>query len=239
HLKHPAIRFGMREMAAATPAVAHEVLGQWVTAETGGPLLQIEFPDQQSIIVQPRGLGLHFALNMIAAAACAFAAGLSLKAIEQALNTFEPVAGRGRAMAIAAGGTLVDDTYNANPDSVRAAIDALGRMGVPRALVLGDMGEVGDQGPQFHREVLDYAAQHQLDAIWLHGEAMALAHRQTGVGQFFDEISALIASVSHWISVQQQAQHRPSLWIKGSRFMRMERVVQAIVRQQEGQAACC
>jgi len=239
HLKHPAIRFGMREMAAATPAAAREVLGQWITAESGAPLLQIEFPDRQSIIVQPRGLGQHFALNMIAAAACAFAAGLSLKAIEQALNMFEPVAGRGRAIAIPAGGTLVDDTYNANPDSVRAAIDALARMGVPRALVLGDMGEVGDQGPQFHREVLDYAAQRQLDAIWLHGEAMALAHRQTGVGQFFDEISALIESVTHWISVQQQAQHRPSLWIKGSRFMRMERVVQAIARQQEGQATCC
>jgi UDP-N-acetylmuramyl pentapeptide synthase len=176
---------------------------------------------------------------MIAAAACAFASGLSLKAIEQALNRFEPVAGRGRAIAIAAGGTLVDDTYNANPDSVRAAIDALARMGVPRALVLGDMGEVGDQGPQFHREVLDYAARRQLDAIWLHGEAMALAHRQTGIGQFFDELSALIESVSHWISVQQQAQHRPSLWIKGSRFMRLERVVQAIAQQQEGQAACC
>ena len=57
HLKHPAIRFGMREMAAATPAVAHEVLGQWITTESGGPLLQIEFPDQQSIIVQPHGHG--------------------------------------------------------------------------------------------------------------------------------------------------------------------------------------
>jgi UDP-N-acetylmuramoyl-tripeptide--D-alanyl-D-alanine ligase len=239
HLKHPAIRFGLREMAAATPVAASEVLGQWITSASGAPLLQIEFPDRQSIVVQPRGLGQHFALNMIAAAACAFAAGLRLEAIEQALNAFEPLAGRGRAMAIAAGGTLVDDTYNANPDSVRAAIDALARMGIPRALVLGDMGEVGDQGPQFHREVLDYAAQCRLDAIWLHGEAMALAHRQTGIGQFFDEVSALIDAVSHWISVQQEAQHRPSLWIKGSRFMRMERVVQAITQRQEGQTACC
>ncbi|NBW01029.1 MAG: UDP-N-acetylmuramoyl-tripeptide--D-alanyl-D-alanine ligase [Betaproteobacteria bacterium] len=239
HLKRPAIRFGLREMAAAPQSAASEVLGQWVSSDSGSPLLQIEFPDRQFIVVKPRGLGLHFALNMIAAAACAFAAGLHLQAIEQALNTFEPLAGRGRAIAISAGGTLVDDTYNANPDSVRAAIDALAHMGVPRALVLGDMGEVGDQGPQFHREVLDYAAQRQLDAIWLHGEAMALAHRQTGVGQFFDEVSALIDTVSRWVKAQQQAQHQPSLWIKGSRFMRMERVVQAIAQQQEGQIACC
>jgi UDP-N-acetylmuramoyl-tripeptide--D-alanyl-D-alanine ligase len=176
---------------------------------------------------------------MIAAAACAFAAGLHLKAIEQALNAFEPLAGRGRAIALAGGGTLVDDTYNANPDSVRAAIDGLSRMGVPRALVLGDMGEVGDQGPHFHREVLDYAAQRQLDAIWVHGQAMAAAHHQTGIGQSFDRISTLIETASRWVNLQQQAQRRPSLWIKGSRFMHMERIVQAIASQQEGQPTCC
>jgi hypothetical protein len=76
------------------------------------------------------------------------------------LEAFEPVKGRSRALAVQARPrtlTLVDDTYNANPDSVRAAIDVLAELPGPRLLVLGDMGEVGDQGPAFHAEVGDYA----------------------------------------------------------------------------------
>jgi UDP-N-acetylmuramoyl-tripeptide--D-alanyl-D-alanine ligase len=89
-------------------------------------------------------------------AACALAAGAPLDAIARGLERFAPVKGRSRALACARCGaciTVVDDTYNANPDSVRAAIDVLAALPGPRLLVLGDMGEVGDQGPQFHAEV--------------------------------------------------------------------------------------
>ena len=91
----------------------------------------------------------------------ALAAGCPLDAIVRGLEASRAVRGRSQAEARRARGsrasTLVDDTYNANPDSVRAAIDVLAALPAPRWLVLGDMGEVGDQGPAFHREVGAYA----------------------------------------------------------------------------------
>lgn len=233
------IRFGFESDAGAPGYQGQEVLGRWEPSGSGPAQLIIRFPDRHEIRIAPRGLGLHFALNMIAAAACGFAAGCGPDQMAQALSAFEPVSGRGRSMALHAGGMLVDDTYNANPDSVRAAIDALGRMQPPRALVLGDMGEVGDEGPRFHREVLHYAEDQKIDSIWLHGQALALAHAQTGVGQHHADIGSLIAALRDWVGAQQARHLGPSIWIKGSRFMKMERVVQALNVEHKGGALCC
>ncbi len=117
--------------------------------------------------------GRHNVRNSLAAVACALAAGVPLAVIAQGLEAFEPVKGRSRALAVELAGrtvTLVDDTYNANPDSVRAAIDVLAELPGPRLLVLGDMGEVGDQGPQFHAEVGEHARQRG-DRAPLHARA--------------------------------------------------------------------
>jgi UDP-N-acetylmuramoyl-tripeptide--D-alanyl-D-alanine ligase len=89
--------------------------------------------------------GAHNVKNSLAAVACALAAGVPTSAITAGLTNFEPVKGRSRALLIKHQQrevTLVDDTYNANPDSVRAAIEVLAALPVPRLLVLGDMGEV-------------------------------------------------------------------------------------------------
>lgn len=170
--------------------------------------------------------GRHNVLNALAAAACALAAGAPLAAIVQGLQDFEPVKGRSRALPVRIAGrelTLIDDSYNANPDSVRAAIDVLAELPGPRLLVLGDMGEVGDQGPQFHAEVGRYARERGIERLFTLGEQA----RAMG-GEHFDDIDALRAAV------QAQLAGSASILVKGSRFMKMERVVQAIEQQQEG-----
>ncbi len=174
--------------------------------------------------------GRHNVVNALAAAACALAAGATLAAIAQGLSAFEPVKGRSRALSVRLAGrelTVVDDTYNANPDSVRAAIDVLAELPGPQLLVLGDMGEVGDQGPQFHAEVGDYARSRGIPVLYTLGEQS----RAMG-GTHFDGIEALQAAVL------SQLPRAASVLVKGSRFMKMERVVEAITRhaQEEGEA---
>ena len=172
--------------------------------------------------------GRHNVKNALAAAACALAAGVPLPAVVQGLQAFEPVKGRSRALSLDAGRvSLVDDTYNANPDSVRAAIDVLAELPGPRLLVLGDMGEVGDQGPQYHAEVGAYAARQGIEAVFTLGELSLHAHRAFGTarGQHFVDMAALQAAVSAtWRSVA-------SILVKGSRFMKMERVVETLQQQ--------
>jgi len=171
--------------------------------------------------------GRHNVRNALAAAACALAAGVPLPAIQAGLEAFEPVKGRSRALAVQVAGravTLVDDTYNANPDSVRAAIDVLAELPGPRLLVLGDMGEVGDQGPQFHTEVGRYARERGIERLYTLGEqSRAMA------GRHFEEIGALNAAVL------QAVEESASVLVKGSRFMKMERVVEAITQRQQQQ----
>ena len=121
---------------------------------------------------------------------------------------------------------MIDDTYNANPDSVRAAIDVLHGRPAPRVLVLGDMGEVGDHGPQFHREVGAYAAQRGVGHLLATGEATLEAVAAFGLGgEHFADVDAL-ARRARALAVPQA-----TVLVKGSRFMRMERVVAALVRR--------
>ena len=167
--------------------------------------------------------GRHNVRNSQAAVACALAAGAPLAAIAKGLETFEPVKGRSRALALQLGGrtvTLVDDTYNANPDSVRAAIDVLAELPAPRLLVLGDMGEVGNQGPQFHAEVGEHARSRGIELLLTLGD-QSVAMR----GRHFRDVESLTRAVLDALP------HAASVLVKGSRFMRMERVVDAITAQ--------
>ncbi len=168
--------------------------------------------------------GRHNVRNALAATACALAVRTPLAAIAQGLSAFEPVKGRSRALAVRLGGrtlTLIDDTYNANPDSVRAAIDVLAELPGPQLLVLGDMGEVGDQGPQFHAEVGDYARARGVSQLLTLGEQS----RAMG-GLHFNDIDSLQQAV------RERLPSSASVLVKGSRFMKMERVVDAITALQ-------
>jgi UDP-N-acetylmuramoyl-tripeptide--D-alanyl-D-alanine ligase len=170
--------------------------------------------------------GRHNVRNALAATACALAAGVPLAAIAAGLNAFLPVTGRSRAFSVQMGArsiTVVDDSYNANPDSMRAAIDVLAELPAPRWLVMGDMGEVGDQGPQFHAEAGAYAQQRGIERVLALGEQSTHAVAACGAAaQHFEDMAGLLAAVREGLPAVG------SLLIKGSRFMKMEQVVQAV-----------
>ena len=162
--------------------------------------------------------GVHNVRNALAAAACAVGAGVPPSSIAAGLTAFRPYTGRLQVKQGRAGMTVIDDTYNANPDSVRAAIDVLVSCPGPTALVLGDMGEVGSRGPEFHREVGEYARGKGVTRLLALGAATAEAVRAFGPhGTHFDSLEELV-----------QALEGKTVLVKGSRFMRMERVVAAL-----------
>ncbi|MDQ5849144.1 MAG: UDP-N-acetylmuramoyl-tripeptide--D-alanyl-D-alanine ligase, partial [Pseudomonadota bacterium] len=162
--------------------------------------------------------GLHNVRNALAACACAFAAGIDVRTAARGLTAFVPYAGRLQVKRSPAGATVIDDSYNANPDSVRAAIDVLASCTAPTVLVLGDMGEVGEQGPQFHREIGAYARSKGISALLALGEATRDSVAAFGAGaRHFDSVDALVA-----------AAQGASFLVKGSRFMKMERIVAAL-----------
>jgi UDP-N-acetylmuramoyl-tripeptide--D-alanyl-D-alanine ligase len=173
-----------------------------------------------------RVAGGHNVRNALAATACALAAGCPLEAVVRGLEAFEPVKGRSQLRHITRAGqvvALIDDSYNANPDSVRAAIDVLAALPGPRWLLLGDMGEVGDQGPAFHAEVGGYAKQRGIEHLWCAGTLMRHAAAAFDGARHFDAVEALIAAL-------QGGPAAASIVVKGSRFMRMERVVAALAQ---------
>ena len=175
-----------------------------------------------------RVAGVHNVKNALAAATAALAAGVPLAAIVQGLGAFEPVAGRSRLHRRVLHGqplTLVDDSYNANPDSVRAAIDVLASLDGPRWLLLGDMGEVGTQGPDFHAEVGAYARQRGIERLWTVGVLCVHA------AQAFGAAARHFGSVDDMLAALADAEPARSALVKGSKFMRMPRVVQALLQE--------
>jgi UDP-N-acetylmuramoyl-tripeptide--D-alanyl-D-alanine ligase len=176
--------------------------------------------------VQLHLAGRHNVLNAAAAAAAACAAGVGLPAITQGLSAFVAVQGRSMMQTLRFGAhslILINDTYNANPDSVLAAVDVLKECEQPALLVLGDMGEVGHEGPEFHRQVGQYAGQVGID-LYTHGALSVHAQQAHGRAVHHETLEALNEAVC-----LAATQHR-SILVKGSRFMRMERVVSALLQ---------
>lgn len=175
---------------------------------------------QGAIAVRLQVPGRHNARNAVLAAAAALAAGAGLADVAQGLNTFAGVPGRLAVRPGLAGARLLDDSYNANPDSVRAAIDVLAAQPGRRVLVFGDMGETGAQQAAVHAEVGDYARQAGIDTLYALGEASTATVRTFGAdARHFASIEELVDAL--------RAQLAPGVvvLVKGSRFMRMERVV--------------
>lgn len=165
--------------------------------------------------------GTHNVHNALAACAAATAMNVPLDVIARGLSAFTPAKGRLQTHRLSDGVTLIDDTYNANPDSVRAAIDVLASSAGRKILVLGDMGEVGNQGQVFHEEIGAYARERGIDVFIASGELMRFAVAAFGAGaQHMDDVTLIAASVDAHIQA-----NATTILCKGSRFMGMERVV--------------
>jgi UDP-N-acetylmuramoyl-tripeptide--D-alanyl-D-alanine ligase len=212
--KRRTVEFGLEHGAAVTARFQLERLSSAIRLRTPAG-------EADATLAIP---GLHNVRNALAAAACAHAVGITASTIAAGLTAFRPYAGRLQVKQAMGGATVIDDSYNANPDSVRAAIDVLASCPAPTALVLGDMGEVGEHGKQFHREVGEYARAKGVTQLLGMGEAAR------------DAVAAFGTGAQHFVAVEEllsQIQAKTIL-VKGSRFMKMERVVAALTGSAEG-----
>ncbi|MCL2523474.1 MAG: UDP-N-acetylmuramoyl-tripeptide--D-alanyl-D-alanine ligase [Betaproteobacteria bacterium] len=172
--------------------------------------------------------GRHNARNAVAAAAACLAAGLPLAAVVAGLASFAGVKGRLQRRAGRKGAEILDDTYNANPDSVRAGIDVLAATIGRKILVLGDMGEIGETSGQCHDEIGGYARSQGIDRLFALGEASRQAVRNFGEGaRHFCQVEKLLAAVDKELGPET------TVLVKGSRFMKMERVADALAAAPE------
>jgi UDP-N-acetylmuramoyl-tripeptide--D-alanyl-D-alanine ligase len=170
--------------------------------------------------------GVHNVRNALAAIACTLAIGIDSAAIRRGLQAFSPVSGRLQRKTARVGACVIDDTYNANPDSVRAAIDVLQQASTPRVLVLGDMGEVGTDGPAYHREIGAYAHASGIEHLFTLGVLAADASAAFGdSARHFDDMQALLQVLDDMLTPQA------TVLVKGSRFMKMERVVRHLMQE--------
>jgi len=188
--------------------------------------------------------GAHNAHNACAAIAAAIAAGVALREAVAALDGFGGAAGRLQRRRAANGATLIDDSYNANPDSARAAIAVLAAAPRPRILVLGDMGELGAEAPALHHAVGEAARAAGLECLLATGELSRQTVAGFGAGgEHFASHDALVEALQRRLTADA------TVLVKGSRFMRMEQVVAALQAPATGggaargagkeSAACC
>lgn len=206
-------RFGMQQTADVSAQCVAEGLSYRLalTSPSGSTDILLKVP------------GRHNVSNALCAAAACLSAGCSLQSVKHGLENFGGVKGRQQIRRGLNGCTLIDDTYNANPDSVRAAIDVLAMTPGRKILVLGDMGEVGERAGEFHSEVGGFAKSDGIDALYTLGEHSALAVHDFGEGAMhFTSVESLIETL------KKQLSPTTTVLVKGSRFMKMERVSNAI-----------
>ena len=183
---------------------------------------QVTTPEQ-AFHIELRLAGRHNLMNALAATAAATAVGATAEEIRQGLASLETVKGRLQLLSGERGCRLIDDSYNANPSSVRAAIDLLATATGGTWLILGDLAELGiDAGEELHA-IGEYASEKGIGHFWSVGQSSKFASDYfAGEGRHFEEQTTLINALKSELSSND------TLLIKGSRSAGMERVVQAL-----------
>lgn len=216
------VDFGLRKKAQVSAEYQVDLLVNKIRLKLpgGGVELKLQAP------------GVHNVYNALAAAAAATALGISKEIIAAGLEQFRSVQGRMQKKLGLHHALLIDDTYNANPESVRAALSVLAAAVGKKILVLGDMGELGKSAIDLHRTIGRDARNAGLDQLLTLGELSAYATEEFGKGaQHFNTIDELLNATESLLADDV------TLLVKGSRFMHMERVVRQL--EQPKRIPCC
>ena len=193
-------------------------------SSAGGQLRIVTPADAFAVTLQVAGE--HNLRNALAACAAAHALEIPPRAMQEGLAGFMGVPGRLQRRRGAAGGWVIDDSYNANPESMKAAVQVLAAERARKVFVMGDMGELGDSAEAMHREVGAFARERGIDALYTLGAASRHAAAGFGSGaRAFDDVTALIAEA------KREAAAGATVLVKGSRFMQMERVADALAER--------
>jgi UDP-N-acetylmuramoyl-tripeptide--D-alanyl-D-alanine ligase len=213
------VTFGLRERA---DVLASNVRGR---LEADGFATEFDLTTPAGTRHITLGLaGEHNVTNALAATAAAMAAGAGLDAVERGLSSMRAVSGRLEVRAALGGARLIDDAYNANPGSLRVGLSALAQVPGDRWLVLGEMKELGTDGPQLHAEMGAYARECGVTRLFAMGEGSRPAVASFGEGASWH------ASAEDLIAALKPLLHSGlTVYLKGSRVNRLERVTAALV----------
>jgi UDP-N-acetylmuramoyl-tripeptide--D-alanyl-D-alanine ligase len=193
----------------------------------------MHLPDGATVEIELPLLGPGNVVNALAAAAAAQAVGASVEDIRLGLERATPVRGRLNALPALAGATVIDDSYNANPASVRAALEYLGGLPGRRVVVLGDMAELGAEAETLHRQIGVYAQPLCDEFLAIGALARRAAEAYGAKGRSFDDLDELTKTVLALLAADV------TVLVKASRVMRLERLVGALVAPQDRGAASC
>ncbi len=222
NVQHRVIDFGLTQTAT--------VRGRYQPTDFGAAL-SLMLPDA-TLEIELQVPGAHNVMNALAAAAAAFALGVSHRSMVAGLSAFTGIKGRLQKKPALHGSTFIDDTYNANPDSVKAALAVLAQQPGKKILVLGDMGELGADAAAMHAQTGLAARAAGVNKLLALGELTQETVGAFGAGAMhFERIQELLAELENELTPDT------TVLVKGSRFMQMERVVQSFIDAPIGQTA--
>ncbi len=213
------IHFGLNEVAE----LSAELLG--VECDGAANCFRLLYQGQ-AVDIQLELLGRHNVMNALAAAACALALNLPMQSIREGLEKMKPVTGRLQKRPGEANSLLLDDSYNANPVSLSSALDVLVEFPGQHWLVLGDMGELGEQAEEYHRLAGRMAREKHVDRLYTLGQLSAQAQQVFGdVCRHYEDADSLIASL------REDLDEDVTVLVKGSRAMHLEHVVSSLMER--------
>lgn len=225
------ITFGLDGPDSAPP----DVTARAIVYALEGTRFELVAP-QGRIEVSLALLGRHNLRNALAAAAATLSVGASLSAVRDGLASLRAVPGRLQPRRGLTGNTVIDDSYNANPGAVKAAIDVLASYTGRRLLILGNMAELGPDSELLHREVAMHAKLRGIEALWLVGPCAAAMAAEFGAHSVENDVR-VFANNEDLIAQIRHTDTADAILVKGSRSARMETVVMALCGGIPGSAA--